>query len=184
MFTNFFKQVTNKVANQLNPDPQFDDETLPSRFSEHRRDEIATKIAKLQEEQVILDNIAKLTFPQKVECLFTLLDRNQDGNVSVAELAEGLRRMLDVSFEKSIDMAVEEVDKNDKLHINGKIEAMEFEPVMKSLAKTLKLPIRDLIEQLILETMVCEEKSGLLARFETYRRDLTKKATNEEDDER
>ena len=61
----------------------------PSEFVLRRRKEIEDKIAALEMERIMLDHLSQLSRHLKLQSLFPLLDRNQDGSVSVAELAEG-----------------------------------------------------------------------------------------------
>ena len=140
----------------------------PSEFVLRRRKEIEDKIAALEMERIMLDHLSQLSRHLKLQSLFPLLDRNQDGSVSVAELAEGLRHILPVSFEKSIDMAVEQVEKFDNYQVDGKLERTEFEPVLESLAKSLEFQVVDLTEQLILGIMISEDKTGDLSRYEKF----------------
>ena len=61
----------------------------PSEFVLRRRKEIEDKIAALEMERIMLDQLSQLSRHLKLQSLFPLLDQNEDGSVSVAELAEG-----------------------------------------------------------------------------------------------
>jgi len=128
----------------------------PSAFAQISRAVIELEIMALQARLVVLDELSQMSDEEKMDCLFTVLDKNRDGSLSVTELADGLRKVRgDVNFEESLAMAMERVAYFDT-DGDAKLQPEEFAEYVMKLCEAFGATFHDLAEMLILSVVFSE----------------------------
>jgi len=124
----------------------------PSQFAQVQKAMIEVELMVLTARLAILSELEPMNDEEKMELLFWILDKNQDGSLSVAELADGLRKIHgDVSFEESIALAMDRVASFDE-DGDAKLQYDEFKVYVNRLIESFGqgLNFHELAEMLIL----------------------------------
>lgn len=127
--------------------------STPSEFSQISRAVIELEMMALNARLIVLDELVEMNDEEKMECLFQTLDKNRDGSLSVVEVADGLRKIHgDVSFEESLEMAMQRVAYFDK-DGDAKLQLDEFKEYVNQLSEAFGVTFHDLAEMLILSVV-------------------------------
>jgi len=122
-------------------------------------------IITLQAQKQLLQDLSEMTDEEKMETLFWLLDKDDDGAVDAVELADGLRKVRgDVNFEEGLTIAVERVMQFDK-EGKGKLGPEDFKTYVETLAEVLGTNFHEVSEMLIMQVMFSQSGNSDLENF-------------------
>jgi Ca2+-binding EF-hand superfamily protein len=119
------------------------------------------KMMCLQAEMKLLEELAKMSDDEKLDTLFFLLDKDRDGAVNTAELADGLRKVRgDVNFEESLALAMDRVATFDK-DGDAKLNLQEFQTLVNTLTEAMGCNFHELSEMLVMQVVFAEGNNAV-----------------------
>ena len=111
------------------------------------------QMIELQAQLDLLDELSKMTDDDKLETLFSLIDRDGDGKIDARELAEGLRSLdEDLAFGESLEAAVASVATFDT-DADAKLDKAEFRHFLDELLGALDCTFHELSELLVMQVL-------------------------------
>lgn len=111
------------------------------------------QMVELQAQLDLLDELSKMTDDDKLETLFSLIDRDGDGKIDARELAEGLRSLdEDLAFGESLEAAVASVATYDT-DADAKLDKAEFRKFLDELLGALDCTFHELSELLVMQVL-------------------------------
>jgi len=139
--------------------------STPSEFAQISRAVIELEMMALKARLIVLDQLVEMSDDEKMECLFQALDKNRDGSLSVVEIADGLRKIHgDVSFEESLDMAMQRVAYFDT-DGDAKLQFEEFKVYVNKLTEAFGATFHELSEMLILSVVFSDTGNNEAEEF-------------------
>ena len=122
-----------------------------SSFVKQTRMELKTEMAALQSQLDLINELAAMTDQEKLDLLFTLVDRDGDGTVDAKELAGCMRkRNNELSFGDSLERAINMVAVFDQ-DGDAKLDTEEFKDFVGVMTKELGTDFHEFSEFLVLQ---------------------------------
>lgn len=122
-----------------------------SSFVKQTRAELQTEMAALQSQLDLINELAGMTDVEKLDLLFTLVDRDGDGTVDAKELAGSMRkRNSELSFGDSLERAINMVAVFDQ-DGDAKLDHDEFRDFVDVMTKELGTDFHEFSEFLVLQ---------------------------------
>lgn len=114
------------------------------------------RVASLNAELKLLDEVSAMSDGEKLKTLFELLDKDSDGKVDAIELADGLRKVRgDVNFEESVSLAIDRVSRFDKDH-DAKLSLKEFREYVDIFSDKLGSPFSEVAGMLVVSVLFAD----------------------------
>ena len=111
------------------------------------------QMVELQSQLDLLDALSKMSDDEKLETLFSLIDRDGDGKIDARELAQGLRSLdEDLAFGESLEAAVASVATFDA-DADAKLDKNEFKKFLDELLGALDCTFHELSELLVMQVL-------------------------------
>mmetsp|Transcript_16377 Transcript_16377/g.35580 ORF Transcript_16377/g.35580 Transcript_16377/m.35580 type:complete len:450 (+) Transcript_16377:31-1380(+) len=111
------------------------------------------QMLELQSQLDLLDELSKMSDDEKLETLFSLIDRDGDGKIDARELAQGLRSLdEDLAFGESLEAAVASVATFDT-DADAKLDKAEFKKFLEELLGALDCTFHELSELLVMQVL-------------------------------
>eukprot|EP00536_Pseudo-nitzschia_multiseries_P005851 jgi/Psemu1/286061/fgenesh1_pg.118_\ len=135
----------------------------PSAFAKTAKSIMEMEVMALMARLSLLEDLATMNDSEKMECLFSVLDADQDGTLSIVELANGLRKIKDPSatttagsLEEALVVAMDKVAHFDK-DGDTRLDLNEFANCANQLAEALGATFHDVAEMFILSVVFAED---------------------------
>lgn len=110
----------------------------------------------LQAQYKLLQSLAEMSDEEKLELLFSLLDKDQDGHIDPRELSDGIRKRNEgMSFAEGLDRAIKFVAIFDEDN-DAKLDRAEFKKFIDSMLEEMGVSFHELAEFLILQLLFSE----------------------------
>ena len=133
--------------------------TNVSSFVEQTRRELKLQLAAIQAQLDLINELAQMSDDEKLDLLFSLIDRDGDGTVDATELAAALRkRNEDLSFTDSLERAIDMVAIFDT-DGDAKLDYDEFSNFISVMLKELGIDFHEFSEFLVLQILFKDEKN-------------------------
>jgi Ca2+-binding EF-hand superfamily protein/Arc/MetJ-type ribon-helix-helix transcriptional regulator len=124
-----------------------------SDFVKLTRFSLEFEIAAMQAQLMLLNSLAEKSDDEKLQMLFSILDKDGDGFISATELADGVRKNnQDLSFSESLDRAIDLVAVYDK-NKDAKLNLFEFKIFIEDMMENLGTTYHDFAEFLIMSML-------------------------------
>jgi Ca2+-binding EF-hand superfamily protein len=135
--------------------------TSVSSFVKQTRAELKTEMAALQSQLDLINELAAMTDVEKLDLLFTLVDRDGDGTVDAKELAGSMRkRNSELSFGDSLERAINMVAVFDQ-DGDAKLDHDEFGDFVDVMTKELGTDFHEFAEFLVLQLVFSDSGNTL-----------------------
>ena len=132
-------------------------ESSVTQFVKDGREALAGQIKACEHQLSLLNDLASMTDPQKMDMLFEVMDGNRDGGVDVSELASGLKRVVPgMSFGQSWETAMDSIPEFDK-DGDGNLNRTEFGEFIEELAASAGVTFHEMSEFLIMQELLTGE---------------------------
>jgi len=143
--------------------------TTPSAFAKAAKAIMEMEVMAIVARLSLLEDLATMNDTEKMECLFSLLDTNHDGHLSIIELANGLRKIRHPgatttvrALEESLVVAMDKVAHFDR-DGDAKLDREEFADCVNQLVAALAgASFHDVAELLILSVVFADDPSGAI----------------------
>jgi Ca2+-binding EF-hand superfamily protein len=114
----------------------------------------------LQARYELLQSLAEMSDDEKLELLFSLLDKDQDGHIDARELSDGIRKRNEgMSFAEGLERAIKFVAIFDTDH-NAKLDRAEFKRFIDTMLEEMGASFHELAEFIILQLLFSEGGNG------------------------
>ena len=131
-----------------------------SGFVAETRRQIKLEMAALQAQLELLAELEDMTDDQKVELLFSLIDKKEDNMVDASELADALRlRNKSLSLNDAIDRAIRTVAAFDT-NRDTKLDLQEFRNCIEATRQELDMTLGEFAEFMSLQLTFAEDYHG------------------------
>lgn len=135
--------------------------TSVSSFVKQTRSELKTEMAALKSQLDLINELAAMTDVEKLDLLFTLVDRDGDGTVDAKELAGSMRkRNGELSFGDSLERAINMVAVFDQ-DGDAKLDPDEFGDFVDVMTKELGTDFHEFAEFLVLQLVFSDSGNTL-----------------------
>lgn len=133
-----------------------------SSFVEQTRRELKLQMVAIQAQLDLINELAEMSDEEKLDLLFSLIDRDGDGTVDATELAAALRkRNEDLSFTDSLERAIDMVAIFDT-DGDAKLDPDEFANFISVMLKELGIDFHEFSEFLVLQILFKDEKDDII----------------------
>lgn len=111
------------------------------------------QMLEIQSQLDLIDELSKMSDEDKLETLFSLIDRDGDGKIDARELAEGLRSIDDeMAFGDSLEAAVASIATFDN-NADAKLDKAEFKTFLDELLGALDCTFQEVSELLVMQVL-------------------------------
>ena len=111
------------------------------------------QMLEIQSQLDLIDELSKMSDEDKLETLFSLIDRDGDGKIDARELAEGLRSIDDeMAFGDSLEAAVASIATFDN-NADAKLDKAEFKTFLDELLGALGCTFQEASELLVVQVL-------------------------------
>mmetsp|Transcript_11100 Transcript_11100/g.17818 ORF Transcript_11100/g.17818 Transcript_11100/m.17818 type:complete len:307 (-) Transcript_11100:92-1012(-) len=137
----------------------------PSAFSQISKALIELQMIALQAQLTLLEELEQMSDEEKMETLFSIMDKDRDGSLTVVELADGLRKIRgDVNFEESLGLAMTRIAQFDK-DGDAKLDLEEFKKLTDAICEALGANFHELSEMLIISVVFSDSGNDEVEEF-------------------
>lgn len=127
-----------------------------SQFVSQTRKNLELQMAALEAQLDMVDELEKMKLEEKLDLLYSLLDKDKDGSIDAKELAEGLRkRNIDLSFLDAIEKSIELVAMYDE-DGDAVLDRGEFEHFVEKMVVELSATVDEFCEFLVYQLLFGE----------------------------
>jgi len=127
--------------------------TTVSSFVMQTRKELEMQMVAIQAQLDLINELAAMTDEEKLDLLFSLIDRDGDGTIDAKELAAALRkRNENLSFVDSLERAIDMVNVFDR-DGDAKLDYDEFGDFVQVMIKELQTEFNEFAEFLVLQIL-------------------------------
>lgn len=128
-----------------------------SAFVQQTREELKLKMAEIQSQLDLINDLAAMEDEAKLDLLFTLIDCDGDGMVDAKELALVMRRRKqELTFQDSIEHAIDMVATFDT-DGDAKLDFGEFRECINAMMKELNVSFGEFSEFLVFQINSCSD---------------------------